>query len=126
MVLLNFGHPLTSEQVRAAREMTGSDLAVIIDVAVWLDLDKPIQPQLEDLIEKIAGHVDLRNEPCLVSLPGLNIATAVVLAILHGRSGYFPLVLKLEPVKDAHPPRYALAEIVDLQAVRDAARSHRR
>lgn len=126
MVLLNFGHPLTSEQVKVTGEITARDLAAIIDAAVRLDLDKPIQPQLEEVIDDIAGRVDLENEPYLVSLPSLNIATAVVLAMLHGQSGHFPSVLRLKPVQGTHPPRYVVAEIVDLQAIRNAARSQRR
>ena len=122
MIVLNFGHRLTSEQVKVMGEMTGHDLAAIIDAAVRLDLDKPVQPQLEKIIDDIAGRVDLENEPYLVSLPSLNVAAAVVLAILHGRSGCFPSVVRLKPVRGAHPPRYVVGEIVDLQAIRDTAR----
>jgi len=39
--------------------------------------------------------------------------------------GYFPPVLRLRPVKDALPPRFEPAEILNLQALRDQARSRR-
>jgi hypothetical protein len=48
-----------------------------------------------------------------------------VLAELHGRMGYFPPVLRLRPVEQALPPRYELAEVINLQAVRDSARKER-
>jgi len=61
----------------------------------------------------------------LVNPPSLNFITALVLAELHGRMGYFPPVVRLRPVKEALPPRYEVAEILNLQAVRDAARLKR-
>jgi hypothetical protein len=39
--------------------------------------------------------------------------------------GYFPAVLRLRPVPDSNPPQFEVAEIVNLQAVRDAARLRR-
>ena len=48
-----------------------------------------------------------------------------MLAELHGRLGYFPPVLRLRPVEGALPPRFEVAEILNLQDVRDAARAKR-
>jgi hypothetical protein len=39
--------------------------------------------------------------------------------------GYFPSVLRLRPVPDSNPPQFEVAEIINLQAVRDRAREHR-
>ena len=47
------------------------------------------------------------------------------LAELHGRMGYYPPVVRLRPVPDSLPPRYEVAEILNLQAVRDDARRKR-
>jgi hypothetical protein len=48
-----------------------------------------------------------------------------LLAELHGRCGYFPSCLRMRPVAGARPPRYEVAEVLNLQAVRDAARGRR-
>jgi len=40
--------------------------------------------------------------------------------------GYFPPCVRLRPVKDALPPRFEVAEVLNLQAVRDGARRKRR
>jgi len=61
----------------------------------------------------------------LVNLPSLNYSAAVLLAELHGRMGYFPACLRLRPVAGAVPPRFEVAEILDLQAVREEARRRR-
>ncbi|MCS7301391.1 MAG: CRISPR-associated protein Csx15 [Fimbriimonadales bacterium] len=50
---------------------------------------------------------------------------ATLLAELHGRMGYFPPVLRLRPVEGAVPPRFEVAEILNLQQIRDTARSQR-
>src|SRR5262245_61920180 len=57
----------------------------------------------------------------LVSLPSLNSIVALVLAELHGRMGYFPALVRLRPMTESVPPQFEVAEILNLQAVRDAA-----
>jgi hypothetical protein len=48
-----------------------------------------------------------------------------LLAELHGRMGYFPTCIRMRPVAGARPPRYEVAEALDLQTVRDRARQTR-
>jgi len=61
----------------------------------------------------------------LINPPALNFSAVTLLAELHGRCGYFPAHLRMRPVQGALPPRYEVAEIVDLRAVRDEARRKR-
>ena len=67
----------------------------------------------------------LQTEPVLVNLPSLNFIAALLLAELHGRMGYFPPVLRLRPEPGSLPPQYEVAEILNLQSVRDGARRKR-
>jgi hypothetical protein len=62
----------------------------------------------------------------LVNLPSYNYAAALVLAELHGRAGHFPAVLRLRPVAGGATTEFEVAEIINLQAMRDAARQARR
>jgi hypothetical protein len=39
--------------------------------------------------------------------------------------GYFPPLARLRPVEGSLPPRYEVAEVINLQQVRDAARRRR-
>jgi len=64
--------------------------------------------------------------PLLVVPPALNFSAVALLAELHGRCGYFPAQVRLRPVQGSIPPRYEVAEILDLQAIRDAARGRRK
>ena len=72
------------------------------------------------MVRAMEGHGNL-----IVNLPSLNFIAGLLLAELHGRMGYFPPILRLRPVSDSLPPRYEVAEILNLQAVRDAARAAR-
>ena len=45
---------------------------------------------------------------------------------LHGRMGYFPPILRLRPEKVNVLTRYVVSEIIDLQSIREVARSERK
>jgi len=63
--------------------------------------------------------------PLVINPPGLAPLALALIAEIHGRCGYFPPILNLRPVPDSVPPRYEVAEVVNLQHVRDAARQRR-
>lgn len=126
MILLNFSHPLTPEQTAEIETLTGQGLAQVIPLAVQFDNEQPFLPQMQALVARIPlGAEALQTERILINPPALNFITALLLAELHGRMGYFPPVVRLRPVAGSLPPRYAVAEILNLQAVRDEARRTR-
>jgi len=126
MILLNFSHPLTPDQVAQAEALTNQSISQVIALPVQFDNDQPFLLQLEALMAQLTLSAEQwQNEAILVNPPSLNFITALLLAELHGRMGYFPPVLRLRPVKDSLPPRYEVAEVLNLQAVRDAARKRR-
>lgn len=126
MILLNFSHPLTTEQLDSIRTLTAQEEIEVRDVRVQLEPQGDFVVQLCAFAEaaRIAPHT-WQTERILVNPPALNFIAAGLLAELHGRMGYFPPILRLRPIPGAMPPRYEVAEIVNLQAIRDEAR-HRR
>jgi len=66
-----------------------------------------------------------QGEPILVVLPALNFIAGVLLAELHGRMGYFPPVVRTRPIPNVLPRQFEVAEILDLQSVRENARKAR-
>jgi hypothetical protein len=66
-----------------------------------------------------------QTTPLVVNPPGYTPAAVTLIAELHGRMGHFPAVLRLRPVTDSVPTRYEVAEVVNLQTVRDIARTRR-
>jgi hypothetical protein len=83
-------------------------------------------PQMDSLLAQVGlTPAQWQGEPILVVLPSLNFIAAVLLAELHGRMGYFPPVVRTRPVEGALPRRFEVAEILDLQTLRQAARGKR-
>ncbi len=66
-----------------------------------------------------------QTTPLLVNPPGFAPATAALLAEIHGRRGHFPALLRLRPVEGSTPTRYEVAEVINLQQIRDDARLRR-
>ncbi|MGQ9890114.1 MAG: CRISPR-associated protein Csx15, partial [Aggregatilineales bacterium] len=126
MVLLNFSHPLTDPQREQIESLAGQPITREIHLPAQFDPEQPFGPQLDALLAR-AGLTanEWQSESILVNLPSLNFIAGLLLADLHGRMGYFPPCLRLRPVKDALPPRFEVAEILNLQARRDAARATR-
>jgi hypothetical protein len=126
MILLNFAHPLTAEQIEQLQALSDERLEQIHDLPVQFDPDQPFRPQLAALLERTPLDAQSwQTEPILVNLPALNFISALLLAELHGRMGYFPPILRLRPVAGSLPPRYEVAEILNLQDVRAQARQKR-
>ena len=126
MLLLNFAHPLTPEQIAQCEGFTRQKVERVIPIHVQFDNDQPFLPQLEALVERIPlSAEELQTAQILINPPALNFITALLLAELHGRMGYFPPIIRLRPVEGVLPPRYEVAEVLNLQEVRDGARRKR-
>jgi len=126
MILLNFAHPLTTAQRADAERYSGQALERVIEVKTQLDHEQPFVAQVRQVVETVGlTPEEWQTLPLVVNLPSLNVIAALVIAELHGRCGYFPAVLRLKPVPHATPPQFAVAELVNLQAVRDTARQMR-
>ena len=126
MILLNYSHPLTPEQIARVEELTRQKVERVLNLPVQFDNNAPFLPQLDALMQALPlSPTELQSAAVVVNPPSLNFITALVLAALHGRMGYFPPVIRLRPVEGALPPRYEAAEVLNLQAVRDHARKER-
>ena len=126
MILLNFSHPLTAAQAAQIETLTGRGPQQVIEVPVQFDEALPFAPQVRALVNAVG--LDARawqTTPLLLLLPSLNFIAAALLAELHGRMGYFPPVLRTRPVADSLPRTYEIAEVLDLQALREDARKQR-
>jgi hypothetical protein len=126
MILLNFGHPLTDAHLARIRELVGRDVERIIAVPTHLDHERPFDEQVRDLLTTVPLTPEQwQTTPLIINPPSLAPITAVLLAEIHGRSGFFPTILRLRPVARTVPPQFEVAELLNLQGVRDAARTRR-
>ena len=124
--IINFTHPLTEEQLAQIEKIAGKKAAKIIQVASQIDTDQLLVEQVEAMVEEVGLTAEeWQSLPLLINLPSLNYSTAVMLALLHGRMGYFPATIRLRPATGAIPLCFEVAEIVNLQEVRERGRVQR-
>ena len=126
MLILNFGHPLTPEQREQIEALTGQAIEEVLEVPSAMDNARPFAEQIAEKVAAIPlTPEDWQTKPLLVNPPTYNFSAVTLMAYLHGLMGYFPPVIRLRPVPGAVPPRFEVAEIINLQAVREAARGLR-
>ena len=126
MILVNFSHPITPAQRGQIDALAGAPISRILDVPTQFDEQQPFVPQLAALLAGIdLTPAQWQSEPLLVILPSLNFIAALLLAELHGCMGYFPAVVRTRPVAGSTPRRYEVAELLDLQVIRESARKFR-
>ncbi len=126
MILLNFAHPLNPDQLAQIEAITGQAISQTIELPSQIQVQDPLIPQVAKLVDA-AGltPAQWQNEAILINPPSLNFSAVLLVAECHGRMGYFPACIRLRPVPESLPPRFEVAEIMNLQAVRDAARRGR-
>ncbi|WP_052888030.1 CRISPR-associated protein Csx15 [Thermogemmatispora carboxidivorans] len=125
MIILNFAHPLTEEQLRQIAERLIERIEEVRPIPVRIDETKELVPQ----VVAIANQANLTAEewqtlPILINPPGYSPVATALLAELHGRMGHFPSVIRLRP-RHHGATDYEVAEIVNLQGLRDQARMRR-
>lgn len=126
MIVLNFAHPITEEQRAQIEALTGQSIEQVVDIPSQIDVQKPIAPQVTAMADAAGlSPREWQTRPILINPPSLNFSAVALLAELHGRMGYFPPVVRLRPVQGSVPPRFEVAEIVDLQGIRARARERR-
>jgi len=126
MILLNFSHPMTTDHLAQLGMLGGEGVERGGEVAVQIKPGGSLADQVVELVER-AGLTprEWQTLPLVVNLPGYAPAAAALLAELHGRMGYFPVVLWIVPVADSVPRRFEIEGLIDLQDIRETARQRR-
>lgn len=126
MLLLNFGHPLTDAHLARIREVAGREIERVLAVPTQFDHARPCDEQVRELLATVPLTPEQwQTTPLIVNPPSLAPITAALLAETHGRSGFFPTILRLRPIAGSVPPKFEVAELLNLQSIRDAARTRR-
>lgn len=123
MLLLNFSHPLTQPNFAQLADLLGEPPPAPIDRMPQFDHHRSFAEQAAELADSMdLSPTQWQTEPILINPPGHALITAALLAELHGRMGHFPTVIRLRPVEGAAVREFEVAELVNLQAIRDQAR----
>jgi hypothetical protein len=126
MILINYAHPLTPAQLAQVEALTRQGVEQLVELRCQIDPQQPLLPQVTALVEAAGlSPEQWQTAPLLINPPSLNYIAVALVAELHGRCGYFPAMLRLRPVPESAPPQFEVAEVLNLQGVRDAARCRR-
>ena len=126
MKLINFSHPLTSEQLAQITDIIKTTVSVVAEINPQFDVEQAFAPQVADLLDSLNIQTPAwQLETWLIVLPALNTIASVLLAELHARMGHFPSIVRLCPTHHNFSTHYIVAEIVDLERVRQNARMRR-
>jgi len=126
MLILNFTHPFTREQREQIQTLAAPiSIEEIRTIPVQIDQSEPLEPQITAIVDAISlSSEEWQTRQLLINPPGYAPAAFVLLAELHGRIGHFPPLVRLRP-KPGPLTTYEVTELLDLQAVRDEARTRR-
>lgn len=125
MLILNFTHPLTNEQRAQVEALANAHVEEVRSIPVQIDQSEPLEPQLTAIVDAVGlSSEEWQTKPLLINPPGYAPAAFVLLAELHGRIGHFPALIRMRP-KPGPVPAYEIAELLNLQAIREQARTRR-
>src|SRR5947209_5329240 len=125
MLILNFTHPLTLEQRAQIEALANTTVTEIRTIPVQIDQSEPLEPQITAVINAVGlSPEEWQTSTLLINPPGYAPAAFVLLAHLHGRIGHFPSLIRLRP-KYGPTTTYEVAELLNLQIIREQARLRR-
>jgi hypothetical protein len=124
-LIVNFGRPITGEQQEQISRLLNVQISEVIkleEVPPRFSDEEPFEFQIAQLVDRIGlTSEEWQTLRILVNPPGFAPAAAALVAELHGRMGHFPHLIRLRPSDD--PTVYEVAEIMELQRIRDTARA---
>ncbi len=125
MLILNFSHLLTREQRAQIEALAGAPIEEVRTIPVQIDQAEPLEPQITAIVVAVGlTSEEWQTRSLLINPPGYAPAAFVLLAELHGRIGHFPSLIRLRP-KSGPVTSYEVAELLNLQSIREAARRRR-
>ncbi|MBN1954088.1 MAG: hypothetical protein JW900_03455, partial [Anaerolineae bacterium] len=118
-------HPLTEAHLAQLERLVGQ-APIVWDVPVQINHRLSLAGQIVDIVDSVglSPHA-WQTTALLINPPGYAPVAAALMAELHGRIGHFPTIVRVRPVPDSTPPQFEIAELINLQALRDEARLRR-
>jgi hypothetical protein len=125
MIILNFSHPITDEQQAQIAKLAGAASTDTRAILLQIDQLQPLAAQISRLVDAIGFTAqEWQTLELLINPPGYAPAAFVLLAELHGRIGHFPSLIRLRP-RPGPITTYEVAELLNLQSIRDQSRTRR-
>ena len=131
MLILNFTHPLIEQQLEQIKILANTGIEEVHTIHVQINQAEPLEPQIISIINAVGlSPEEWQTHPLLINPPGYASAAFVLLAELHGRIGHFPALIRFRPthLQSSHGHQtttYEVAELLNLQTIRETARKRR-
>jgi len=123
VIVLALAHPLPPSQLEQLSALAGEHVSRVYHEPVALDETIPFALQVRELVGRLpVTAAEWQSERIVLVPPSLASITAILLAHLHGRMGYFPAIIRLRPVARAGARVFEMAEILDLNSEREEGR----
>ncbi len=125
MLILNFTHPLTPDQRAQIESFADARIEEVRTIPVQINQAEPMEQQIVAIVNAVGlTSEEWQTRQVLINPPGFAPAAFVLLAELHGRMGHFPTLIRLRP-KSGPVTVYEVAELLNLQTIRETARRRR-
>ena len=126
MFLINFGYPLADLQKARIEELLSQNIGGYFHIPVQFDNSLPFEEQVENLlIDSDLPYQEFMTHPIAIILPSHAYIAALILIEIQARIGRFPAIIRFRPRPESLPLEYEVAEVVDLQHLRDTLRKKR-
>lgn len=128
MLILNFAHPLTEEQLDQVAELTGlaPEALEVRAIPTHMDMEGSFAQQVVALADRCGlSPEEWQTTPLIVVPPALSSAAVALLAEIHGRTGYFVPIVRMKQEFGGAGAKFSVAEVLDLQHIRVQARMRR-
>lgn len=115
IMVINFSHPLTPNQIATIKLLARADEVSIVGEMAVFDLDstkKPLQDQVRDLLNRYVDFIAGNFDDVIFNLPGLSAAAALMMKLLIRRFDADPHILLISPIARSVPPRYEVKAIL--------------
>src|SRR5438270_3519497 len=125
MLILKCSRPMIDQQIAQIEVLGGERIKEVRTVPVQIDQEEMLEPQVRAIVDAVGLTAEeWQTYPLLINPPGYAPAAFVLLAELHGRIGHFPVLVRLRP-KHGAVTTYEVAELLNLQTIREEVRRHR-
>jgi hypothetical protein len=126
MIIVNFSHPLSDAQKAQIERMQPHAIDRVIDVPANFDNNHSFVAQANDLARAVPlSAEEWQTERILLLLPEQSAIAALLLAVLHAYRGDSPTIIRRRREPGDGATLYEIAEIINLQSVRESARPAR-
>jgi hypothetical protein len=120
MILINFSLPFKPMQIIQAESFLHEKIDRVIDFQLQFDSDLGISEQVLKILKKFPlSSEELKSDPVAVVLPKQNYMSALVLAFLFSKMGYYPFILRTRMASMGILPFHEVVEVINPHEIID-------